>query len=219
MACDERNAPDTATRSRRAAKKAVSSGLLVYPSGQDFWPRPDGHVGVSRAPRTLRFPSRFTLIAASNRCLCGYAGCDDKPCSCSVADLERHLARLCGPLADHIDLHVHVQRVAPPNWPSTRAPNGRLPCATASSAARGRQRARYAHTGASLAPGPVGADCHQCGCLHLPRGAGRLTRARRPPPAVPGATSTLRQRTRMVTTSAVIVARGPVFRMAAWLLV
>jgi magnesium chelatase family protein len=112
-------------------------------------PLEDGSVVVARAARTLRFPSRFTFIAASNPCPCGYAGCDDRPCRCSVADLERHRQRLSGPLADRIDLHVHVQRVPP----AALAQHGASAPAERSTVvrervlrARERQRARYAHT-------------------------------------------------------------------------
>ena len=112
-------------------------------------PLEDGSVVVARAARALRFPSRFTFVAASNPCPCGYAGCDDKPCRCSVADLERHRQRLSGPLADRIDLHVHVQRVPP----AALARHGADAPAERSAVvrdrvlrARERQRARYAHT-------------------------------------------------------------------------
>jgi magnesium chelatase family protein len=112
-------------------------------------PLEDGSVVVSRAARSLRFPSRFTFVAASNPCPCGYAGCDDKPCRCSVAELERHRQRLSGPLADRIDLHVHVQRVPP----GALAQHGAAPAAERSAVvrervlrARERQRVRYAHT-------------------------------------------------------------------------
>jgi len=112
-------------------------------------PLEDGSVVVSRAARSLRFPSRFTFVAASNPCPCGYAGCDDRPCRCSVADLERHRQRLSGPLADRIDLHVHVQRVPP----AALAQHALRTPAEHSAVvrervrrARERQRARYAHS-------------------------------------------------------------------------
>jgi magnesium chelatase family protein len=112
-------------------------------------PLEDGSVIVARAARSLRFPSRFTFVAASNPCPCGYAGCDDRPCRCSVADLERHRQRLSGPLADRIDLHVHVQRVPP----RALAQHGADVEVERSGSvrervlrARARQRERYAHT-------------------------------------------------------------------------
>lgn len=118
-------------------------------------PLEDGVVVVARAARAVRFPSRFALIAASNPCPCGYAGSDDRPCRCSVADLERHRARLSGPLADRIDLHVHVQRV-PPSALAEHAPAERSREVRARViAARARQTARYAHTGSAATPVPA----------------------------------------------------------------
>jgi magnesium chelatase family protein len=109
-------------------------------------PLEDGTVVVARAAHTVRFPARFALIAASNPCLCGYAGSDDRDCRCSPADIERHRSRLSGPLADRIDLHMHVQRVRP-DLLSAQAPSERSAGVRARVlAARERQRARYAHT-------------------------------------------------------------------------
>lgn len=110
-------------------------------------PLEDGQVVVARAARAVGFPSRFALVAASNPCPCGYAGCDDKPCRCSLAELERHRARLSGPLADRIDLHVPVRRVPPdalaqePSGPRSASLRQRV------LAARVRQASRYATTG------------------------------------------------------------------------
>lgn len=110
-------------------------------------PLEDGVVVVARAARAVRFPSRFSLVAASNPCPCGYAGSRDRSCRCSVADIERHRARLSGPLADRIDLHVAVERVAPEllaaHPPSERSTEVRARVI----AARQRQRVRYARTG------------------------------------------------------------------------
>ncbi|MCA2994410.1 YifB family Mg chelatase-like AAA ATPase [Gemmatimonas sp.] len=136
-------------------------------------PLEDGSVMVSRAARSLRFPSRFTYVAASNPCPCGYAGCDDRPCRCSVADLERHRQRLSGPLADRIDLHVHVQRVPP----RALAQHGSSAPTERSAAvrdrvlrARARQRERYAHT-AHGAPSAVPASASVAGAPVLTNAA------------------------------------------------
>ncbi|MBL0938021.1 MAG: YifB family Mg chelatase-like AAA ATPase [Gemmatimonadaceae bacterium] len=122
-------------------------------------PLEDGQVVVARAARAVRFPSRFALIAASNPCPCGYAGCEDRVCRCSAAELERHRARLSGPLADRIDLHVHVQRVPPEalaqHIPTERSSDVRDRVLTA----RARQTARYAHVssgqGSAQLSGPL----------------------------------------------------------------
>ncbi len=109
-------------------------------------PLEDGVVVVARAARVLVFPSRFTLIAATNPCPCGYAGSTENRCRCSVAELERHRARLSGPLADRIDLHVPVQRVPPADLASHTAADRSATVRRRVIHARERQQRRYAHT-------------------------------------------------------------------------
>ena len=74
-------------------------------------PMEEGHVTIARAHSSLRFPSRFALAAAMNPCPCGHAGDPTHPCICPAADVLRYRARLSGPLADRIDLHVPVPAV------------------------------------------------------------------------------------------------------------
>ncbi len=40
-------------------------------------PLEDGSVTIVRGQRSLRFPTRFMLVAATNPCPCGFAGLDD----------------------------------------------------------------------------------------------------------------------------------------------
>jgi magnesium chelatase family protein len=108
-------------------------------------PLEDGHVMIARAARAVRFPSRFTMVAASNPCPCGYAGSTDRPCRCSVADIERHRARLSGPLADRIDLHVTVQRVPSDALSQHEGAERSHSVRARVIQARQRQRLRYAH--------------------------------------------------------------------------
>jgi magnesium chelatase family protein len=74
-------------------------------------PLEDGRVVVSRASGAVTFPARFTLVGAMNPCPCGYAGDANRACSCAAADVARYRARLSGPLADRIDMHVTVGAV------------------------------------------------------------------------------------------------------------
>ena len=74
-------------------------------------PLEDGHVVVARAAGSVRFPARFTLIGAMNPCPCGRAGDPAAACVCAAAEIVRYRARLSGPLADRIDLHVPVRAV------------------------------------------------------------------------------------------------------------
>ena len=70
-------------------------------------PLEDGCVTVVRAQRVMVFPTRVTLVAASNPCPCGMG---QSACRCSTADLARHQRRLSGPLLDRIDVSVTVGR-------------------------------------------------------------------------------------------------------------
>ncbi len=109
-------------------------------------PLEEGQVTVARAMMSLRFPARFMLVAATNPCPCGYAGDAERTCSCATAELERHRARLSGPLADRIDLHVPVRRVPPASLDGLSRGTPSAELATRITAAREVQRARYART-------------------------------------------------------------------------
>lgn len=74
-------------------------------------PLEDGSVLLSRARVSLRFPSRFVLVAAMNPCPCGYFGDGDDRCTCDPTMVVRYRNRVSGPLLDRIDLHVPVGRV------------------------------------------------------------------------------------------------------------
>lgn len=74
-------------------------------------PLEDGFVTVARKGKTLRFPSVFHLVAASNPCPCGFHGDDRRPCECHPGQVTRYRQRVSGPLLDRIDLMVKVGRV------------------------------------------------------------------------------------------------------------
>lgn len=108
-------------------------------------PMEDGRVVIVRAGGSVMFPARFSLIAAANPCPCGRLGAaSGVPCTCGASDIARYRARLSGPLADRIDLHVPVRPVAP----ELLASRARAECSAAIrarvTAARERQRARFA---------------------------------------------------------------------------
>jgi magnesium chelatase family protein len=75
-------------------------------------PMEDGRVVIARAASAVSFPARFTLVGAMNPCPCGSAGDSTRACICGGADIVRYRARLSGPLADRIDMHVTVGAVA-----------------------------------------------------------------------------------------------------------
>ncbi len=74
-------------------------------------PLEDGRVVIARAGHAIQFPARFALIAAMNPCPCGYASDSSRPCQCAESDVSRYRARLSGPVADRIDMHVFVGSV------------------------------------------------------------------------------------------------------------
>ena len=116
-------------------------------------PMEEGHVTIARVHASLRFPARFALAAAMNPCPCGHAGDPTHPCICPATDVLRYRARLSGPLADRIDLHVPVPAVplaelAARGGECSRAVRARV------EAARALQRARYSGEGCNArAPG------------------------------------------------------------------
>jgi magnesium chelatase family protein len=121
-------------------------------------PLEDGSVVIVRGQRSLVFPTRFMLVAATNPCPCGYAGVGDR-CSCGEPELRRHRRRLSGPLLDRIDLLVDVRRPADAELrspPATSSERARARVADA----RERQRRRLRGTGASC-NGEIGARTAQ----------------------------------------------------------
>lgn len=106
-------------------------------------PLEDGRVMIARAAGTVTFPARFTLVAAMNPCPCGYAGSPGRPCVCPPADIVRHRARISGPLADRLDMTVHVPALDPATLPATLAGEPSSAVRARVDAARARQRTRY----------------------------------------------------------------------------
>lgn len=76
-------------------------------------PLEDGSVTISRTRQSVSFPAKFTLVASTNPCPCGYFGDSIQPCTCTPRSREQYWAKLSGPLMDRIDLHVIVSRLKP----------------------------------------------------------------------------------------------------------
>ena len=89
-------------------------------------PMEDGFVNVARRGLTVRFPSRFQLVAASNPCPCGFLGDRRKPCICSSASTDKYRKRLSGPLLDRIDMVVRVGRVEATDLAAVRGEESRV---------------------------------------------------------------------------------------------
>lgn len=74
-------------------------------------PMEDGSLTLVRADGRVRYPARFSLIAAMNPCPCGYHGDRERPCRCGQPLIDRYNRRIGGPLADRMDLVLRVRRV------------------------------------------------------------------------------------------------------------
>ena len=74
-------------------------------------PLETGRVSITRSGGSVTYPARFTLVAATNPCPCGWAGDRIHACRCTPAAVGTYQRRLSGPLLDRIDLQVAVRRV------------------------------------------------------------------------------------------------------------
>jgi magnesium chelatase family protein len=74
-------------------------------------PLESGRVTITRSAGSVTYPARFTLVAATNPCPCGWAGDALRGCRCTTALIDGYQRRLSGPLLDRIDLQVGVRRV------------------------------------------------------------------------------------------------------------
>ncbi|HAP42748.1 MAG: hypothetical protein A2087_04825 [Spirochaetes bacterium GWD1_61_31] len=68
-----------------------------------------GYISITRADRTVRYPSRFTLLLACNPCPCGNLGRGSSVCLCSADEIRRYWKRLGAPLLDRVDIRVPLQ--------------------------------------------------------------------------------------------------------------
>ncbi|MGH7902529.1 MAG: YifB family Mg chelatase-like AAA ATPase [Candidatus Dormibacteraceae bacterium] len=73
-------------------------------------PLEQGRVTVTRSGGTVTYPARFSLVAATNPCPCGWLGDPRHGCRCTPAAIESYQRSLSGPLLDRIDLRVAVAR-------------------------------------------------------------------------------------------------------------
>src|SRR5207302_435998 len=69
-----------------------------------------GRVVITRSRGTVSYPARFTLVAATNPCPCGWLGDDRRACRCPPGAVDRYQRSLSGPLLDRLDLRVAVSR-------------------------------------------------------------------------------------------------------------
>lgn len=108
-------------------------------------PLEDGRVVIARAALSVAFPARFALVAAMNPCPCGNAGEPTRGCTCAESEIKRYRAKLSGPLADRIDMHVTLTAV--PSASLQRSSDGDSSAVIRArvEAARAVQRERFAN--------------------------------------------------------------------------
>ncbi len=127
-------------------------------------PLEDGHVVLSRARASLRFPSRFVLVAAMNPCPCGYFGDGTQRCICDPTIISRYRARVSGPLLDRIDLHVPMHRIPYQDLASGGGGKESPGVLRRVCRARDRQAARFreaqgVHCNGQMGPGEIRRHC------------------------------------------------------------
>ena len=74
-------------------------------------PLEDRQVSIARAKGSAIFPANFMLIAALNPCPCGFWG--SARCKCMPHTIEKYRRKISGPVADRIDVWVHVGEMPP----------------------------------------------------------------------------------------------------------
>jgi magnesium chelatase family protein len=105
-------------------------------------PLEEGTVTIARASGHVRYPARFQLVAAMNRCRCGNYGDAEKECRCPAADAQRYVSRISGPFLDRIDLRIEMSRVPPAELLGHQGGESSKAVAARIAAARQRQRRR-----------------------------------------------------------------------------
>lgn len=114
-------------------------------------PLEDKVVTIARARGALTFPANFQLVGAMNPCPCGWWNDPTHACTCSPATVTRYQKRISGPLLDRIDIHVEVPRVDYAKLTEQRLGEPSEAVRARVTAARERQRRRFAEAGAGLA--------------------------------------------------------------------
>jgi magnesium chelatase family protein len=115
-------------------------------------PLETGRVSITRSGGSVSYPARFTLVAATNPCPCGWAGDPVRSCRCSPGAIDSYQRRLSGPLLDRIDLKVGVRRIKLETLASEPTGEGSAPVRQRVVAARARQLARQGCLNAELKP-------------------------------------------------------------------
>ena len=115
-------------------------------------PLETGRVTITRSAGSVSYPAKFTLVAATNPCPCGWAGDPIRTCRCTPGAIDAYRRRLSGPLLDRIDLKVGVRRVRLETLASEPTGEGSAAVRERVVAARRRQVDRQGCLNAQLKP-------------------------------------------------------------------
>jgi magnesium chelatase family protein len=115
-------------------------------------PLESGQVAITRSGGSVVYPARFTLVAATNPCPCGWAGDTLRTCHCTPALIDGYQRRLSGPLLDRVDLKVVVRRTKLETLASEPHGESSVPVRERVVAARRRQLDRQGCLNAQLQP-------------------------------------------------------------------
>lgn len=107
-----------------------------------------GEIVIARANHRISYPSRIQLVAAMNPCKCGGSS-PGESCRRGPRCAADYQARVSGPLLDRIDLQIEVPAVSAADLVLPAAREGSSEVRARVTAARERQRARYASLGVS----------------------------------------------------------------------
>lgn len=121
-------------------------------------PIESGRVTITRSGGSVSYPARFTLVAATNPCPCGWAGDSRRACRCTPAIIDSYRRRISGPLLDRIDIKVSVRRVPPSLLASEPVGEPSAPVRERVIAARRRQIDRQGCLNALLKPARLRAE-------------------------------------------------------------
>ena len=75
-------------------------------------PLETGKVVLVRANHHVTYPASFQLVAAMNRCRCGYFGDPARACSCAPQCGRKYSARISGPMLDRFDIIIEMPEVS-----------------------------------------------------------------------------------------------------------
>lgn len=71
-------------------------------------PLETGEINVSRAQRKTKWLAKSILVAAANRCPCGWLGSKKQLCHCQHQTIQKYQRKLSGPLLDRIHIKYRM---------------------------------------------------------------------------------------------------------------